>query len=265
MTHPLITDADIDTFQRDGVVLVRGLLADYVDLLRAGVEANMAAPGPYASENEKPGETGRFFDDYCNWERIPQFAEVVRHSPAAEVAAELMRSETVQMFHDHVLVKEPGTSMATPWHQDGPYYFVAGRQTVSFWVPLDPVEESTLRCVAGSHRWEKEVLPTRWVTEEGYFPDEGQYMPVPDPEAEGMRIVEHPMRPGDALAFDFRTLHGARGNMSASRRRAFSLRLVGDDARYVERPGRTSPPYPGHGMRPGQRLREDWFPVIFRR
>ncbi len=265
MTHPLITDADIDTFQRDGVVLVRGLLADYVDLLRAGVEANMAAPGPYASENEKAGETGRFFDDYCNWERIPQFAEVVRNSPAAAVAADLMQSQTVQVFHDHVLVKEPGTSMATPWHQDGPYYFVEGRQTVSFWVPLDPVDEAALRCVAGSHRWEKDVLPTRWVTQEGYFPDEGQYMPVPDPEAEGMRIVEFPMQPGDALAFDFRTLHGARGNMSASRRRAFSLRLVGDDARYVERPGRTSPPYPGHGMQPGQRLREDWFPVIFRR
>ncbi|PKP79281.1 MAG: phytanoyl-CoA dioxygenase, partial [Alphaproteobacteria bacterium HGW-Alphaproteobacteria-2] len=57
----------------------------------------------------------------------------------------------------------------------------------------------------------------------------------------------------------------ARGNESAARRRAFSLRLVGDDAVYVERPGRTSPPYPGHGMTPGQRLREDWFPTLFRR
>ncbi|MEC7141397.1 MAG: phytanoyl-CoA dioxygenase, partial [Pseudomonadota bacterium] len=46
------------------------------------------------------------------------------------------------------------------------------------------------------------------------------------------------------------------------RRRAFSLRFVGDDARYVERPGRTSPPFPGHDMQPGQRLREDWFPVV---
>ncbi|MDA8722864.1 phytanoyl-CoA dioxygenase, partial [Planktomarina temperata] len=46
---------------------------------------------------------------------------------------------------------------------------------------------------------------------------------------------------------------------------AFSLRLVGDDARYVERPGPTSPPFPGHAMKPGQRLREDWFPVIFDR
>jgi len=52
---------------------------------------------------------------------------------------------------------------------------------------------------------------------------------------------------------------------STTRRRAFSLRLVGDDARYVERPGRTSPPFPGHDMVAGQRLREDWFPRLFDR
>ncbi len=265
MTHPLLSPADIDTFQRDGVVLVKGLFADHVETLRRGVAANMAAPGPYASNNDKAGETGRFFDDYCNWTRIPEFVEVVQTSPVAEVAADLMRSRGVQMFHDHVLVKEPGTSMATPWHQDGPYYFVEGTQTVSFWSPLDPVRAATLRCVAGSHRWEKEVLPTRWVSEDGFFPDAGQYMPVPDPEAEGMRIVEYEMEPGDAVAFNFRTLHGARGNTSDARRRAFSIRLVGDDARYVERPGPTSPPFPGHDMQPGQRLREDWFPVIWPR
>jgi len=155
-----------------------------------------------------------------------------------------------------------GTSMATPWHQDRPYYFVDGHQTVSFWVPLDPVDTATLRCVAGSHLWEKEVLPTRWVSEADFFPDEGQYMAVPDPDSEGMHVVEFPMQPGDAVAFDFRTLHGARGNDSPNRRRAFSLRLVGDDARYVERPGPTSPPFPGHDMVAGQRLREDWFPIL---
>ena len=73
------------------------------------------------------------------------------------------------------------------------------------------------------------------------------------------------MAPGDAVAFNYHTLHGARGNTANARRRAFSLRLVGDDARYVERPGPTSPPFPGHKMRPGERLREDWFPVIWRR
>jgi ectoine hydroxylase-related dioxygenase (phytanoyl-CoA dioxygenase family) len=80
-----------------------------------------------------------------------------------------------------------------------------------------------------------------------------------------MDIREWQMEPGDAVAFHFETLHGARGNEATTRRRAFSLRLLGDDARYVKRPGRTSPPFLGHGMVPGQVLREDWFPMIYQR
>ncbi|MEP5009700.1 phytanoyl-CoA dioxygenase family protein [Roseobacter sp.] len=257
-----LSQADIETFQTDGVVLIRGLFADHVDTLRAGVARNMADPGPYASENKKDGETGRFFDDYCNWQRIPEFREVIETSPAARVAAQLMQSQSVQMFHDHVLVKEPGTSMATPWHTDGPYYFVEGHQTISFWSPLDPVTDATLRLVAGSHKWEKPVLPTRWVSEESFFADEDAYMPIPDPDAQSMRVLEWEMMPGDAVAFNYHILHGARGNTSTTRRRAFSLRLLGDDARYVERPGPTSPPFPGHDMVSGQKLREDWFPIL---
>ncbi|MEP1585472.1 MAG: phytanoyl-CoA dioxygenase family protein [Tateyamaria sp.] len=258
MSH--VTAADAATYHADGVVLIRGLFAEHVETLRAGVARNMAEPGPYASTNDRKGETGLFFDDYCNWDRIPEFREVVRSPRVIDGAATLMGSQSVQLFHDHVLVKEPGTSMATPWHQDAPYYFVQGRQTISFWSPLDPVTSATLRCVAGSHLWPKDVVPTRWVSETAFF--EGDYIPVPDPEAEAMRIVEFEMEPGDAVAFHFRTLHGARGNHSDARRRAFSLRLVGDDARYVTRPGPTSPPFPGHDMVEGQRLREDWFPRL---
>ncbi len=263
--HALLTQAHIDDFQRDGVVLIKGLFADHVDTIRAGIERNMTDPGPYAAENLKDGEAGRFFDDYCNWTRIPEFEEVIRTSPAAEVAADLMISDRVQMFHDHVLVKEPGTSKPTPWHQDGPYYFVEGRQTVSFWSPMDAVTDASLRCVSGSHAWPKPVLPTRWLAETSFYPDEDTYMPVPDPDGEGMEIREWAMAPGDAVAFNFGTLHGARGNTTDARRRAFSLRLIGEDARYVDRPGPTSPPFPGHDMTAGQRLREDWFPIIYQR
>jgi ectoine hydroxylase-related dioxygenase (phytanoyl-CoA dioxygenase family) len=259
--HPLITQDHIDSYQRDGVVLVKGLFADHVETLRAGVARNMENPGPYASNNDKAGETGRFFDDYCNWVRIPEFAEVIHGSAAALVAADLMQSRTVQLFHDHVLVKEPGTSMATPWHQDGPYYFVEGQKNVSFWSPLDPVTDATLRCVAGSHLWEKPVLPTRWVKGDAFF-DPAPYMPVPDPDAEGMDIREWTMEPGDAVAFNYGILHGARGNQSTARRRAFSLRLLGDDTTYTQRPGPTSPPFPGHEMTQGQKLRTDWFPML---
>lgn len=261
--HPLVTQEDIITFQRDGVVLIKGLFKDHVETIRTGIERNMTEPGPYAAENLNAGEGGRFFDDYCNWNRISEFEEVIRNSPAAEVAADLMKSDRVQVFHDHVLVKEPGTSKPTPWHQDGPYYFVEGNQNVSFWSPMDAVTGASLRCVAGSHAWEKPVLPTRWFSETNFYPSDETYMAVPDPDAEGMDIKEWEMEPGDAVAFNYGTLHGARGNSTEQRRRAFSLRLVGDDARYVERAGPTSPPFPGHEMTPGQVLREDWFPVIY--
>lgn len=262
-----VSDETITAFQTDGAVCIRGLFTDWVDKLSAGIETNMSQPGPYAAENLKDGEKGRFFDDYCNWTRIPEFADFVHQSPVAEAGARLMQTSKVQMFHDHVLVKEPGTSKPTPWHQDSPYYFADGDQTISFWLPLDPVREASLRLIAGSHLWEKPVLPTRWLNEDKFYPDTDAYLPVPDPDAEPEKyqVLEWPMEPGDAIAFHYRTLHGARGNLAGSRRRAFSIRLTGDDVRYVERQGKTSPPFPGHDMQAGQTLREDWFPTIWPR
>ena len=160
MSQSPITQDHVDSYRRDGVVLVRGLFADQVDTLRAGVERNMREPGEFAAENLKNGEAGRFFDDYCNWSRIPEFEQVIRTSAAAEAAAGLMRSDTVQLFHDHVLVKEPGTAKPTPWHQDSPYYFVEGEQTVSFWVPLDPVTDLRAQNEAeGLHLHARTAIP----------------------------------------------------------------------------------------------------------
>lgn len=261
----LIGEAEITAYEQDGAVHIPGLFADWVEAIAAAIERNMNEPGPYAAENIAEGESGRFFDDYCNWERIPELRDIVENSPAAEAAARIMRSDSAQFFHDHVLVKEPGTSKPTPWHQDSPYYFVEGRQTVSFWIPIDPVDDASLRLIKGSNRWDKLVLPVRWLNNDDFYPDRAAYLPVPDPdrEPEKFETLEWIMQPGDAVLFDFGTVHGARANMTERRRRALSLRWVGDDARYVERPGRTSPPYPGHDMKAGQRLRQDWFPVIW--
>ncbi len=260
-----LTAEAISDFERDGAVCLRGALRDWVDVIAAGIERNLREPGEYASENAAPGEGGQFFDDYCNWQRLPEFERVVRESPAPDIAAALMRSHSAQIFHDHVLVKEAGTAKATPWHQDLPYYFVDGSQMVSFWIPVDPVEEATLRFIAGSHRWERMVRPVSWADDSAFYANgDDTFVDVPDPdnEPERYRVVEWTLQPGDVVAFHYRTVHGARGNMTRQRRRVLSLRWLGDDARYVERPGRTSPPFPGHGMVSGQRLREDWFPTI---
>jgi len=259
----MVTEQMIADFQRDGVVMVPGLFTDWVDVIRDGIARNMNEPGEYASENAVT--EGRFFDDYCNWTRIPEFEQLVRESPVAGVAARIMQSQTAQFFHDHVLVKEPGTPKPTPWHQDAPYYFVEGSQTVSFWIPVDPVTEASLRFIAGSHRWTKPVRPVSWADASDFYAEEQDWIAVPDPDedADDFRVLEWPMQPGDAVLFDFRAVHGARGNLANQRRRALSLRFVGDDARYVDRGARTSPPFPGHDMTSGERLRADWFPVLY--
>ena len=150
----LPTADDRERFARDGAILLKGLFKGWVEPLRQGIADLMAHPSPLERSYHPEGDAAPFFQDLCNWQRFADFRRFVFESPAAGSAARLMGSRTARFFHDHVLVKEPGTSVVTPWHQDQPYYCVEGRQTVSFWIPLDAVpRENSLECVAGSHQW----------------------------------------------------------------------------------------------------------------
>src|SRR3546814_11233897 len=97
-----------EAFQRDGAVCLRGVFRGWVEVIAAGIARNMAEPGPYASENFTSGDTGRFFDDYCNSQRIPESRELLLRSPAAEGAPPLIRSAHDPFFTAHVLVTSPG-------------------------------------------------------------------------------------------------------------------------------------------------------------
>ncbi|MCP4302781.1 MAG: phytanoyl-CoA dioxygenase, partial [Gammaproteobacteria bacterium] len=123
----LLTQQQIDEFKRDGVLVLRGVFNDWIELLRTGVDTNMHEPGPFGREYLDDGQAGRFFGDYCNWNRIPEYRSFMFDSPAPEIAADLMQSDSVRIFHEHVLVKEPGTDKITPWHHDQPYYCVDGQ------------------------------------------------------------------------------------------------------------------------------------------
>jgi len=243
------TDTDLDGlaagFRRDGACVVRGLL-DSAELARLerGVERNLAEASERAIEGGGAG-AGRFFEDFRNWQRIDDYEAVIRGSRLGEVAARLMGSETVRLHHDHLLVKEPGTTIRTPWHQDQPYYNIDGFQTISFWIPLDPVpRESTLEFVAGSHATRTWYMPRSFFDDRALVFDEGTFEEVPDVEAhrDAYEILGWELDPGDAVAFNMLTLHAAAG--SRNRRRAFSVRLVGDDVRLADRPHPTSPPFP---------------------
>ena len=38
--------AKVDAYRTEGVVLIKGLFADWVEVIRSGIERNMTSPGP---------------------------------------------------------------------------------------------------------------------------------------------------------------------------------------------------------------------------
>lgn len=262
----MITETDIETYQRDGAILIKGAFAPWVEQLRAGIDAVMADPSPYERSYTPKDGSARFFQDLCNWQRVPALHDFVLHGPGAEIAAQLMRSPVARFFHDHILVKEPGTSIVTPWHQDSPYYCVGGEQSVSFWIPLDPVPRATtLECVAGSHRWGVNHKPKRFDGTDLYENDASVELPDIDAARDQYTILGWAMEPGDAVAFDFHCVHGAPANTGqGTRRRVMSARWVGEDAYFIDRKGRGSPPLRHVTLADGAPLEGADFPVVWR-
>jgi len=266
----ILSEHQVSEFQRDGVLLLRGFFNDWIDSLRDGVETNMRDPGPWGRDYLDENQSGRFFGDYCNWHRIPEYHNFMFASTAADIAADLMQSESTRIFHEHVLVKEPGTDKITPWHHDQPYYCVDGRQVCSLWIPLDPVGiETCPEFIATSHNWGRWFLPRKFSGIDYDHDDETlERVPDIDKHRQDYDIRSWALEPGDAIAFHFLTVHGAPSNLSAShRRRGFAARFLGDDSVYAQRSGEISPPFPGleQRLKPGDKLDTEEFPVVFRR
>ena len=134
---------------------------------------------------------------------------------------------------------------------------------MSFWIPLDPVSEDVvMKCVRGSHRWGRDFRPMRFDGTRLYDNDEYAALPDIDADPASFDIAAWDMQPGDAIAFNFRTVHGAPANQSPRMRRVFSARWVGDDATYFDRQGKGSPP-----LRPalahGAPLHDPMFPLVW--
>ena len=87
--------------------------------------------------------------------------------------------------------------------------------------------------VKGSHRWEKLVRPLKWLNEDSFYSDDSRFMELPDIDGrpDDFEVLSWALEPGDSVLFSYKTLHGAKGNLTANRRRAFSHRWVGDDVR----------------------------------
>jgi ectoine hydroxylase-related dioxygenase (phytanoyl-CoA dioxygenase family) len=263
-----IRDEDVATYQRDGAICIRQLFTpEEIDLLRSGIDANLANPSPRSKVASRPDDPGWFIEDFCNWQANAAYRKFIFESPLAPAAGLLMKSSTARLYHDHMLTKEPGTRQKTPWHQDQPYYNIDGFQNCSFWIPVDPVaRESAIELIAGSHRgpW---MMPRSFMDNQTKWFPEGSLSELPDIEAnrDNFPICGWAIEPGDAVAFHMLTLHSSGGVGSGHRRRVFSVRFLGDDIRHAPRPWTTSPAFPGltDVLPAGAPMNHPLFPILW--
>lgn len=264
----LVTERDIVAYERDGAVCLRSVFdAHWLEELAAGLDRNFADPGPDNTVYTQEGESGSFYDDYCNWQRIPEYRDFVLNSPAGEIAGRITRSAKARIYHEHVLVKEPGTQRITPWHHDLTYYGVNGNQLCSIWLPLDPVPLRVCpEFVAGSHLGGTLYYPRLFVNHQNYAEGAQGFDAVPDIDGhrDDYHILSWELNPGDCIVFHMRTLHGAPATVGVTtRRRGFSTRWLGDDAHFAVRPWKTSPPYREVDLKPGDPMEHTSFPVVW--
>jgi ectoine hydroxylase-related dioxygenase (phytanoyl-CoA dioxygenase family) len=264
-----VSEQQIEAFANDGAICLRGLLTpSEVELLRSGIDANLAHLSPRAKVASRPEDPGWFVEDFCSWRENEHYRRFLFESPLAAVAGALTGSRSVRLYHDHMLTKEPGTQQRTPWHQDQPYYNIEGRQNCSFWIPVDSVSRAaTLEFVAGSHRgpW---LMPRSFMDAQAKWFPEGSLADLPDVESarEAYRILGWALEPGDVVCFHMLTLHASGPVEGTRRRRVFSARFLGDDIRHAPRAWKTSPEFPGLAdeLAAGAPLDHPLFPIVWR-
>jgi hypothetical protein len=227
-----VTQDDIDTYERDGVVMLRGVCnQDWIDKL---LPIAMRLAAGKEDFGLLPSYPGRYMA-----RTIPEFRELAFHSPVAEAACRVMRSKEAHFFFDEIFAKGPQSSEKTIWHTDRMGWPVSGKMVPSLWMPLTRVTKAnSLECIAGSHTQDVRY----WL----FSPNARKMIKPPDrvshPDCEplrrdpSVRFLTWDMEPGDLLVVHPWTLHYSHGNPTDGWRIAVSVRVLGDDIVWDPRP-----------------------------
>lgn len=226
-----ITQADIETYERDGAVCLRQVFdQDWIDMLEP-ITRRLVAGESYGLLPHRPMN----FMAHC----IDEFRQLAFESPLGEACGRVMQSKEVRFYFDQIFAKKPRSNEKTVWHNDRAGWAVTGKMIPSFWMPLTPITKANcLEVIAGTHRQDVRYWNSTANSRQMVRPDGRVNMP--DGEAvrsnEDYRFLAWDMQPGDALLVHPWVLHYSSGNPTDDWRLAVSVRPLGDDIRWDPRP-----------------------------
>ena len=266
MTFKLSSE-EIDAFNRDGVVPLRGVVDEQsLKQIADAIEQDIESPGPFFHGYES--DEGRFHGNLRLWETQPLLREICLHSELPSIAQRVFAANRINLLYDQLFVKETNMTQRTRWHNDQPYWPILGWQVLSLWIALDrtTAENGRMEFIRGWHRWDRWFQPETFgkTGDINPYARNPSYEDIPDIEAErdAYDIVSWDLAPGDVYLFHAMTVHGAGGNqMSTRRRRGYTIRYVGDDVTYDPRIG-VSEPLLCDALATGDRLDSQQYPII---
>ncbi|MFK7916047.1 MAG: phytanoyl-CoA dioxygenase family protein [Pseudomonadales bacterium] len=265
-----ISPEDLQIFREQGVLLLRKALhPEWLTLIEMGLGRVLGDPS-VGKARFFQGQAGEFQETIRNFDSAIEIKRLLFDSPIADYMAVLTGSASIWYYSDEFFIKDAGGCERTPWHQDTPYFPVAGEQLASVWITLDPLPRAEcLEFIRGSH------LQTMY---DGFDPAnpgdlsasyyEQDLPKLPDIEAnrDAWDIVAWDLEPGDLIFSSPSILHGGGPTALNSRRRALAVRCFGEDVIYAQRPPSrpTAPFTPGLSLRlqPGEPLRSPWYPQL---
>lgn len=156
-TTQIVSSDLVEQFQRDGFVVVPDLFTTE-ELERFGAAVDAAVEQDRLEEREwsqKRTERGRDSFLQCTnlWTRYPDVLPWTCHPRLAQAAGELLRVDSVRLWHDQALYKQPGGRRTDP-HQDHPYWPIEEADQVTAWVPFEgsTMTGGAMAYYPGSHR-----------------------------------------------------------------------------------------------------------------
>lgn len=149
----MITQEQIEFFSENGY-LRYGRVLDMaeVDELRAALDHVIAVESAGGDDSEPEFKYGhrrphddnstaqrpRVITQYINmWKREPAYERLMRHPVIAGVAAALLQTPQVRLWHDQVISKPPGDNGHFRFHQDFYLWPLGDPRILSCWLALD--------------------------------------------------------------------------------------------------------------------------------
>ena len=219
-----LTSEAVTAYRKNGHVLLRGLASrDEVAAFRPVVSSAVTRFNRESRPLAERDTYGKAFLQVMNlWCEDADVRRFVLASRFAGVAAELLGAESVRVYHDQALVKEPGGGH-TPWHQDAIYWPIDGTRCVTMWMPLVDVtpEMGVMTFVDGSNAGE--------LGEEAISDDSEAHFDALVSRTAATLSVPVPMSAGDATFHGGWTLHKAGANISTVTREVMTVIYFASD------------------------------------